>query len=449
MSSTISNTMEKHRVGVSFKSDFFDHYYLDTKLGQGNFAQVRNVVALDAGRDAIEEGTSRKDKCAKILDLRDNRQVGKACAGLQDLAAMEVSIFQKVGHHPNVVEFYGAYVHANIGYIVMEKCHCGLFDYMKQLPDLTEKSLGKLVFQMVTALHHLHSLRVVHRDVKPDNFLVGGARAQTVKLCDFGLAAVLPEHGKLCGPVGTTPFMCPEMFVGEWYDESADIWSLAVTVYAFLFGAFPYESKDGTNEGMRRAIMKGKTPTFEPFTKKQEPRSTNACKFVKALLQRDSDNRPSAAEALNLPYIVDVTTGRHMKGVTLPSLQPCLHAARRCGVVASRDLSKRTDLDDLLSILQFKKLGMRLPQAWKSHQLPMATSLSEKAGKFGEDAGLNSIALSTISERSTACSPRQSPRKISSPTGSSSLKWAEKEVSTSCSTVDTWGTAKSRTTLSL
>lgn len=401
---------------VDFATDFFEQYCLGAKLGQGSFAQVREVrllTSLPSGAATFDDDVRRSDKCAKVLDLRDTR--GKECPILKELAAMEVSISQRVRHHPNVVKVFGSYKQAGIAFVLMEKCSCSLAEYMRDLPKLNEKSIGKLVFQMMTSLHHLHSLRVVHRDVKPDNFLMGGPSGHTVKLCDFGLAAVLPENGTLCGPVGTTPFMCPEMCGGFSYNESADIWSIAVMVYVFLFGGFPYTSKDGTKEGMMRAIVKGSAPTFEPADKRKQKPSPNACKFVSSLLQRCGDHRPSAGEALNAPYMVQVMTGRHMKNLPLPSLGSEFNSAYKIGAISSGSVAKKTDMDDLLSIMQYKRLGVKMPQAWKSSQPQpqRAKRACEKVVTSFVEIGIESFPLSKISEaspRSTSCgSPWGSP----------------------------------------
>merc|ERR1719502_912890 len=103
------------------------------------------------------------------------------------------------------------------------------------MPEVNERTLGKMFAQMLMGISHCHSVSVVHRDVKPDNFLVSQG---VVKLCDFGLSAIIPSGGKNMGKVGgiygTAPFMCPEMLATDWYDEKADVWSFAVIVYAFL-----------------------------------------------------------------------------------------------------------------------------------------------------------------------------------------------------------------------
>jgi serine/threonine protein kinase len=249
---------------------------------------------------------------------------------------------------------------------------------------------------MVSALHHLHASNVIHRDVKPDNFLVGGVGLSTVKICDFGLAAILPSRGKLCGVVGTTPYMCPEMFLGEWYNEGADIWSLAVTVYVFLFGSFPYVPKDSTKEGMVKAIVKGRPPKFESASQRKILYSPSAMSFVTKLLQRDPAARPSAEEALKFPYIACAMVSRHKtSALALPSLRPMLETARKSGAITPYDLSRRTEIDDLLSIVQFKQLGLRMPDAWKSSQVSNEEKHMSKQN--------TSATLSTISEI-TSCS---------------------------------------------
>jgi serine/threonine protein kinase len=233
--------------------------------------------------------------------------------------------------------------------------------------ELTERFYGGIFFQMFKGIVHVHSLNVVHRDIKPDNYLVGGQDGQTVKLCDYGLSATLPKSGKLPGVYGTAPFMCPEMLSGRSYDEKADVWSLAALVYVLLFGNFPYMPKEQSSKGMKAAIIEGApAPKFEPATKVTKDnaqfRTENAVSFAKALLNREPENRPSAPAALTMEYLTASRENAHAKGVNLPSLRVCLHLAKKVGAFEVRDPSRETGIDSVLNSLQQERHGVFLPE---------------------------------------------------------------------------------------
>ncbi|MDQ3296928.1 MAG: protein kinase [Myxococcota bacterium] len=103
------------------------------------------------------------------------------------------------------------------------------------------------IFDAVAAAHERG---IVHRDLKPGNIMVGGTEtAPTVKVLDFGLAKIAPEHredelGDLTKPgvaMGTPSFMSPEQLRGQVVDHRSDIYALGVLVYQLLCGRAPFE----------------------------------------------------------------------------------------------------------------------------------------------------------------------------------------------------------------
>merc|ERR1719469_950062 len=117
----------------------------------------------------------------------------------------EDRIWRLVGDHPNIVNLRETFMDAGpakIACFVMEGCMSSLLgDESLMLRD--EKVFPTLANDMLTAIKHVHSFGVIHRDVKPDNFLIGNSEVLTVKLCDFGLADMLPARGFLEGMAGT------------------------------------------------------------------------------------------------------------------------------------------------------------------------------------------------------------------------------------------------------
>ena len=74
----------------------------------------------------------------------------------------------------------------------------------------------------------LHSNNIVHRDLKPDNLLV--TPDFKVKLIDFGLSKDYTNE-VLMTKAGSTPYMAPEIFNNNVYDEKCDIWSIGIILY--------------------------------------------------------------------------------------------------------------------------------------------------------------------------------------------------------------------------
>jgi serine/threonine protein kinase len=247
-------------------------------------------------------------------------------------------------------------------YMVMEKCDYSLFKAIDALPDINERSLGYVFVQMLSGISHCHSVNVMHRDIKPDNFLVSGEAGKlVVKLADFGLSAFIVKDGKMRSITGTAPYMCPEMLKGDGYDAKADVWSLGVIVYALMFGIFPYMPMERGTAAMKQLIMDGTVrPSFEQVksrsTSSGSPvRSDTALSLVKALLARDPLERPTAKEALRLAWIKDSKRGLHMPGSDLPCLRHMFVAAQRVGLFSLRSgpaspVASDTPVDGLLKL---------------------------------------------------------------------------------------------------
>jgi len=232
---------------------------------------------------------------------------------------------------------------------------------------------------MLEGIAHLHHVSIIHADIKTDNFLMGGEDGHTVKLADFGLAAQVEKGGTVTGISGTAPFMCPEMLSTRRYGEKADVWSFGAIVYLLMFGRFPYMPPERRNaKTMKQAILKG-TPapsfavlspagTLEKRAAKSNFRSDDAVSFAKALLIREPRKRPSAEEALRMPWMRAAKLGEHAPNMDLPSLRPMLQLAKKIGAFEAPDLQTVSPVDGLLNALQMDRhlsgprgQGIRIP----------------------------------------------------------------------------------------
>ncbi|MDY7078321.1 MAG: serine/threonine-protein kinase [Chloroflexota bacterium] len=147
--------------------------------------------------------------------------------------------------HPNILPVYDFDQQGDLVYIVMQYVDTG------SLADLMGKPMPldyvfKILEQIGSALSYAHSQGIVHRDVKPDNILVGPGR--WVLLTDFGLVKILADSSPITESgvgLGTPNYMAPEQVRGESVDPRADVYALGAMLYQMVTGCVPFEGESG------------------------------------------------------------------------------------------------------------------------------------------------------------------------------------------------------------
>ncbi|MGA2926410.1 MAG: protein kinase, partial [Solirubrobacteraceae bacterium] len=142
--------------------------------------------------------------------------------------------------HPRVVAILDHFAASSGQYLVMELIHgIDLGQLLKQrgTPGLPVEQSIEYVRQACEALQYVHDQQIIHRDVKPQNLILG---EQGVVLVDFGIARALdePESQGTVG-IGTPRFMAPEVFAGGRVSPRTDVFGIAATLWTLIAGRTP------------------------------------------------------------------------------------------------------------------------------------------------------------------------------------------------------------------
>eukprot|EP00928_Gymnodinium_smaydae_P018080 TRINITY_DN16880_c0_g2_i1.p1 TRINITY_DN16880_c0_g2~~TRINITY_DN16880_c0_g2_i1.p1 ORF type:complete len:449 (-),score=55.90 TRINITY_DN16880_c0_g2_i1:368-1714(-) len=361
------------------KRSFHASYRLGSKLGSGAFGQVR----LAHKKDTLAE------VAVKIIALEG--ESGLVDHELLRTSQNEAKLASRVGDHPNCVQVIEYMQEKHLYYLVMERCQSSLLDMMKSSFFLIEHDLPRILSEMLTGIAHCHSLRIVHRDVKPENFMFGGPEGMTLKLCDFGLAQALPEAGYMTGVCGTAPYMAPEILRVQAYNEKVDVWSLGAVAYLLLFGRFPYMPKVIDSDAIKAMIRLGDP---EPFFATDERGA-----FTRLLLERSKNQRCSAREALNSTYLKSQMTSTQETWASEVESAALLASAAEKNVSVGVDSIAQHRLDDLLDRLQDKHA--RLPTKESVSSAPSFFHFSEAPESCGRSDSKSAEVEPRI--RSTSC----------------------------------------------
>ncbi|XXQ30086.1 mitogen-activated protein kinase kinase [Plasmodiophora brassicae] len=206
-----------------------------------------------------------------------------------------------------IAKFHGAYYCDGTTVIVLEYMNRGsLQDAVNNVGPLPEHVLQRIAKQVVLGLRHIHSLRKVHRDIKPGNILLNSAGV--AKVADFGIAKEL-DLGNMAAQtyVGTQLYMSPERIHSEPYGCPADIWSFGLSLATCATGRFPYPGANGFLP-FYESMTRGPPPTL--------PRSRFSVglrNFISKCLVKDPAKRWSAERLLSHPWIADVDVTEPMR----------------------------------------------------------------------------------------------------------------------------------------
>ncbi|MES4901266.1 MULTISPECIES: protein kinase [unclassified Streptomyces] len=190
--------------------------------------------------------------------------------------------------HPSVVSVYDVAVEDGRPWLVMELVRGdSLADRLAE-GTLAPREAARIGVAVLGALTAAHEAGVLHRDVKPDNVLLG--RNDRVVLTDFGIAQVEGEQGltETGAFVGSPEFIAPERVLGQRPGPESDLWSLGVVLYAAVEGVSPFRRSHAP--ATLQAIL-----SAEPQTPARGSGALGT--LTMQLLRKDPAARPSAAEA--------------------------------------------------------------------------------------------------------------------------------------------------------
>merc|ERR1712226_1019436 len=187
-----------------------ERYLLGSQMGQGSYGKVKQV---------LDTFTLQK-MAVKIM----NKQKLKKIPNGEKNALNEFRVMRKLDHE-NIVAVY---------------------DLLENAPDkkLPTWQAHKYFCDLMKGIEYLHSQRVIHKDVKPQNLLL--SPNETLKITDFGVAEELDLYasdGCIRSSAGTPMFQPPEVAAGKssFCGFKLDVWSAGVTLYNFTTGGYPFE----------------------------------------------------------------------------------------------------------------------------------------------------------------------------------------------------------------
>lgn len=249
-------------------------------LGKGSYGAVYKVRRkCDGATYALKE-----------TNVRHMSQVER------NEAVNEVRLLAGVAH-PHICEYYESFVDGNKLCIVMEYCPCGdLSRYVRRRQSqgrpLAEDTIWSYFIQMAVAVEHLHSNKVLHRDIKLANVM--RRTPEVVKVGDLGVAKLL--KGRLATTqIGTPHYMPPEVWKNRPYSFSSDAWALGVCLYEMCTLGVPFEARSLPE--LRQKVLRAHYAPIPQFY------SADLGRVVRALLDPEPSTRPSVADVLRMACV--------------------------------------------------------------------------------------------------------------------------------------------------
>lgn len=166
----------------------------------------------------------------------------------------EITILSKTSHI-NIIKFHKLLETPSHYYIITDYCKNGeLFQYILTHRNINETEASVFFYQIVNAVHYLHSMNIIHRDIKPENILL--SENNLLKVIDFGLSNYCSKNKLLETPCGSLCYAAPETLTGCAYDgKKSDVWSIGVILFAMLCGYLPFQNGNDSNQELYMRVM--------------------------------------------------------------------------------------------------------------------------------------------------------------------------------------------------
>ncbi|KAK1122622.1 hypothetical protein K0M31_009065 [Melipona bicolor] len=251
-------------------TEFVEGWLLGHTLGEGAYGEVKMVVNKTTGVAVA----------MKMIDLMKHPLAQKS-------VRKETTIHRMLSN-PHIIRYFGKRSEPNMEYIFLEYASGGeLFDKIEPDIGMPVCQAQKYFKQLISAVEYLHSKGIAHRDLKPENLLLD--EHDNLKVSDFGMATVYRLNGKercLENKCGTLPYVAPEVLLGFYHAEPADIWSCGIILVALLSGELPWDQSLAECP-QYKAWRDGKYMSIKPWRKLDN----FSLSLIKNILMHSPENR--------------------------------------------------------------------------------------------------------------------------------------------------------------
>jgi serine/threonine protein kinase len=231
----------------------------------------------------------------------------KASRGrFKDLLMNEAMIFSYTKDLPGVIKHYETISDAEWHYIFLEYCsHGDLYNFIEAKKYLPEHEARLIFGQLATIISALHDLKIVHLDLKLENFFLEN---KVIKVGDFGISEYLREKEFSQKRRGTSCGMAPEIyFVDKKFDPyKADVFALGSILFSILVGGSPFEVAALCDINYQCIAQKGAAALVRGF-KLSHYIGPKALELLDKMLSHDPDKRPTMKEVLTDPWLTEDT----------------------------------------------------------------------------------------------------------------------------------------------
>uniref|UniRef100_A0AAR2K5M8 CaM kinase-like vesicle-associated protein n=1 Tax=Pygocentrus nattereri TaxID=42514 RepID=A0AAR2K5M8_PYGNA len=246
---------------------------------------------------AKDRNTQKMYTCKKFLK-KDGRKVRKA-------AKNEILILNMVKHH-NILQLVDVFETRKEYFLFLELATGReVFDWILDQGYYSERDTSNVIRQVLEAVAYLHSLRIVHRNLKLENLVYyNRLKHSKIVISDFHLARL--ENGLIKEPCGTPEYLAPEVVGRQRYGRPVDCWAIGVVMYILLSGNPPFyddaddDDYDSHDKNLFRKILSGDYEFDSPYW---DDISDSAKSLVASLMEVDQHQRLTAQEAINHEWI--------------------------------------------------------------------------------------------------------------------------------------------------
>lgn len=220
----------------------FGSWYIDRLIGEGSFGKVFEIrredfgVSYKAALKTITIPTNQSEMRSAMADGMDEASVREYFGSFVRDLVREFALMSKLKGNSNIVSYENHQVieHKDgIGWdiLIQMELLTPLNDYTRK-HTITRKDVIKIGIDMCKALELCQKFNIIHRDVKPENMFI--SESGNFKLGDFGIARTVEKTSSGLSKKGTYSYMAPEVYKGEAYGSTVDIYSLGIVLYRLL-----------------------------------------------------------------------------------------------------------------------------------------------------------------------------------------------------------------------